>query len=362
LLAFYVLILVWIAAITVTDRALAIQFFWWFNPALVLGSLPVFLLAWVLLRIGGSGLRMKFSLAVGGVAIALFFAREFGVFRWLGGFGHEGPPKGRAIRLVHWNMSGFDVAPGVDIGRTLTAAGTPDLLFITIENNPRLWKQIETGMKHNPDDPVVMANLGGYKVFSRFPITHTTVQSIPFSGQNVPELAEIPSFIRRTTQWGFRLLQLHRRSTTYVEPALIIGLTLDTSAVNGQTTHAWFIDLPSNPVIGREDVARRVRARADELLIQGVLPKPDFIAGDFNIPVGSHSLSVYAPGFSPAADSAGLCRLASWPRPKAVLQLDHILVSPAWRAAEYRLIDPGASEHMAQTALLWPADAAPASP
>lgn len=353
--------MLWVAAITFTDRFLTTQFLFWFNPALVFAAIVLLLIGWGLRRIGGSrgtGRLAPFLVTLAVIALA---GREFGLFRWVAHLTDAGPPRGQAIRVVHWNMSVYDAAPGVDIGERLAGAGTPDIILLNMQNNPRIWQQIEAAMKRGPDTPVTLANLGGYKVFSRFSVTATTTYLIPFTGDNVPVVPSVPLYLRRAFSALSNFMQLHKRSTVALEPALIIGLTFDTTAEYGRPTHAWFIDMPSNPLASRADLVRRVVARAVELQTGGSLPAPDFIAGDFNIPLGSNSLSVFAPGFTPASGTAGLGRLASWPRPRQVLQIDHILVAPSWRVSDYQLLDPGASEHMAQTALLWPADTSPAS-
>ncbi|HYD01235.1 MAG TPA: endonuclease/exonuclease/phosphatase family protein [Phycisphaerales bacterium] len=287
--------------------------------------------------------------------------REYGVFRWIAGLAGPSPPRGGAVRVVHWNMSQFDVAPGVNIGERLSASGTPDIALVSMQNNPRLWGQLTAAMKRTPDQNITLANTGAEKVFSRFAVTATRPYYVVFGGPNTPELAAAPPFIRRGLAWLFRSLSIQNRSPDDIEPASIVGLTFDTSKELGRPLHAWFIDMPSNPLISRADLVRRVTSRAAELQKSGALPAPDFIAGDFNIPLGSGSLKAFAPGFTAASSTAGLGRLASWPRPRQVLQIDHLLVSPSWRVSDYELLDPGASEHMGQTALLWPADTSPAS-
>jgi hypothetical protein len=287
--------------------------------------------------------------------------REYGLFRWIAHFPDPSPPKGRNLRVVHWNMSTFEAAPGVNVGENLSDAGMPDILLISMQNNPRLWDQITAAMKRKPEDQVAMLNIGPDKVFSRYPVMATRCFHIAFTGENVPEVPVAPPLLRRTLAWFFRAMQLHDRSPVDIEDATIIGLTFDTTELLGRQTHAWFIDMPSNPLASRADLVRRVAARAAELRKDNSLPAPDFIAGDFNIPIGSHSLETYAPGFTKASSTAGLGRLASWPRPRQVLQIDHMLVSPAWKVSDYRLLNPGASEHMGQTAVIWPADTSPSA-
>ncbi|HZW07564.1 MAG TPA: endonuclease/exonuclease/phosphatase family protein, partial [Phycisphaerales bacterium] len=361
LLVCYLFLAVWVLAIVMTDRFLLSQYLYWFNPGLVLAGCFFLLWGWAFKRLTGKPKPARRAAVCAALAVVVMAGREYGLFRWVSHLADAGPPRGGAIRIVHWNMSQFDVAPGVNIGERLSASGTPDIALVSMQNNPRLWEQLVTAMKRTPDQTVTLANTGAEKVFSRFPVTATRPHYIALGGPDAPGVAAAPPFIRRTLAWLFRSLSIQNRSPDYIEPASIVGVTFDTTAELGRPLHAWFIDMPSNPLISRADLVRAVTARASELQKAGSLPAPDFIAGDFNIPLGSGSLKAFAPGYSAASGTAGLGRLASWPRPRQVLQIDHILVSPRWRVSDYELLDPGASEHMAQTVLLWPADTSPAS-
>lgn len=359
----HLFLLAWLFAVIATDRFLISQFLYWFNPALVLAALAFLLLGWFFKRLGGRRGVGRAPLTLLTVALVVMAGREYGVFRWIAHLPDPVPSTagGKALRIVHWNMAVFDAAPGVDVGARLAGAGVPDIALVSMQNNPRLWEQIVGAMKRKPDDAITLVNCGPDKVFSRFPVTATGRFAVHFSGENVPDVPAAPPLLRRSLAWLFSTLQLHDRSPVDIEDATIIGLTFDTTASIGRPLHAWFIDMPSNPLASRADLVNRVVARAAQLRADGSLPAPDIIAGDFNIPIGSHSLETFAPGFAAASGAAGLGRLASWPRPRQVLQIDHMLVAPGWWVSDYQTLDPGASEHMAQTALVWPADTSSAS-
>lgn len=356
---------VWVFAIITTDNFLLGQYLYWFNPALVLAAGGFLLAGWVLKRLGDSGNRTprkaaRRAAAVFVLAFILLCARELGVIRSITNLTAASPPKGQCIRVVHWNLSVFEVAERINIGDNLAAEGTPDIAFISMQNNHRLWQQVTDGMKGATKDEITLARIGPEKVFTRFPVSFTEVFRVSFTGKDEPAVPVAPPLLRKSLAALFRALRLQDRTTDEIEDATIIGLTFDTTARLGRVTNAWFIDMPSHPLASRADMVKRVVTRATALQKAGLLPAPDFIAGDFNIPIGSASLKTFAPGFHPASDTAGLGRLASWPRPNAMLQIDHILVSAKWHVSDYRLLDPGASEHMAQTAILWPADTSPA--
>lgn len=359
--AFYLTLAAWVFALIATDRSLLSQYIYWFNPLLVLGAGFFLLVRWILNRsigVKGAG-RWPSILLV--AAVALLLSRELGIARWVAHFGAATSPKGRSIRIVHWNSALLDAPKRIDIGENLAAEGTPDIAFISMQNNPRLWEQVSTAMKGAGGYTVTLLNTGPEKVFSRFPVTATERFRVRFSGKDAPAIPAAPPFLRRTLAGIFRLLNLHSRSPDDLEDATVVAFTFDTTTTIGRTTTAWFIDMPSNPLASRADLVRHVTDRTKELQKNGSLPAPDFIVGDFNIPLGSYSLGAYAPGFSPASNSAGLGHLASWPRPRPMLQIDHLLMSPGWRAAEYRVLDIGVSEHFAQTAVIWPIETSPAT-
>lgn len=349
------LLATWLLAIACTDRFLLTQYLFWFNPAIVIAAGCTLLVAYLLRRFAGNtqGVRPLAWLFVG--ALILMTAREFGAFRTIVGLLADSPPKGRAIRVAHWNLSQFDTPERINIGKRLSTEGTPDIVFISMQNNRRLWEQISAAMKEGTKDEITLVNAGPDKVFSRFPARAVSYVSVRLSGKDDALVSKPPAFVRSAVAWAFRTANVQGRSLDEVEDATIIAFSFDTTALIGKPTTAWFIDMPSNPVASRVEIATRIAARTAALQKAGTLPAADFIIGDFNIPAGSHSLEVYAPGFSDAASTAGFGRLATWPRPSTFLHIDHLLVSPSWRAADYRIIDPGTSEHMAQTAVLWPA-------
>lgn len=153
-----------------------------------------------------------------------------------------------------------------------------------------------------------------------------------------------------------RSLGFPRRRFPQGELGYVMPVTLDTTAVLGRPITVWFIDLPSDPFVFRWEIARFARARFDELTKEtnprtgtALLPPPDLILGDTNIPRGSASLGLLTgPGFEHAFDQCGYGLAATWPRALPLLHLDHTFVGAGLRARAYRLVDPPVSDHWMQ--------------
>jgi hypothetical protein len=106
----------------------------------------------------------------------------------------------------------------------------------------------------------------------------------------------------------------------------------------------YAIDLPSQPGLGRHDLALAVRR-----ILDGVAAEPpDVVVGDFNMTRGSVSLAAIFPGLTDAYDQAGRGYGASFHRRFPLYHLDHALLGARVRATSYELVDPGVGRHMVQ--------------
>lgn len=130
-------------------------------------------------------------------------------------------------------------------------------------------------------------------------------------------------------------------------------VTLDTTEVLGKATSIWIVDLPSNPVLHREDVmraaltaAREWKAYRSEEFVTG-FPAPDIILGDFNTPAGSESLKLLVGDFNDAYREAGRGPRATFPRGLPQLAIDLAFVDPALETRLFRRLDPGVGHHCA---------------
>jgi hypothetical protein len=149
-------------------------------------------------------------------------------------------------------------------------------------------------------------------------------------------------------------LGLARRYFRASDPGHLVVAELDTTSVLGHNLVIWYIDLPSDPLGSKWELAGRVRAFLDSAAAKidddgnPVLPPADLLLGDFNIPRGSASLSRFTQGLQSAYDQAGSFGAASWPRRFPVFHLDQAFTAPTLKVLQYQLVDPGKSEHRAQ--------------
>lgn len=214
----------------------------------------------------------------------------------------------------------------------------------------------------------------------------------------------------RLLEWGLHTLDIEkglgfdvrRRDGRYtnLDPGYALYLVFDPAGTvkqgSGQPLVVWVLDLPSDPTLHRQRVAREARAAIEswrgvatvlsqpatetspaewsnvpaESLGRRGFPEPDVIIGDFNIPRGSHSLRHLVGDMSNAYDQAGAGYTASYPRRVPFAQLDgpgligivrwlipsdvpffHIdqtFIAPSLRATRYRTIDLRSGTHWAQ--------------
>ncbi|MBT8486366.1 MAG: hypothetical protein HKO59_10840 [Phycisphaerales bacterium] len=106
------------------------------------------------------------------------------------------------------------------------------------------------------------------------------------------------------------------------------------------------VDLPSDPRLPRSELAGTLRRLLDET---GVAT-PDIVAGDFNIPRGSHSIERVFPTLHHAYRDGGHGYASTYPRVYPLYHIDHLLLDAGWRATRYDIVDPGVGRHRAQRA------------
>jgi hypothetical protein len=133
-------------------------------------------------------------------------------------------------------------------------------------------------------------------------------------------------------------------------PATDHAFTRDAAASSAAPLVVYFIDLPSNPLLPRIDVARHVAARLAALRDEKdrALPPPDIIIGDFNIPAGSASLDLIRGSLLNARPPGTPATPGTWPRARPMLKIDHCFIHPRLRANSWMIADPGVSDHWYQ--------------
>jgi hypothetical protein len=113
------------------------------------------------------------------------------------------------------------------------------------------------------------------------------------------------------------------------------------------------VDLPSDPMLPRAEIASEMRERLDDFPLADV----DLVVGDFNITRGSASLRTMFPTFRDAASEAGEGIAGTFPRweglPTSVAiflrwHIDQTLLAPTIEATGYRVLNAGSREHFVQ--------------
>jgi vancomycin resistance protein VanJ len=101
------------------------------------------------------------------------------------------------------------------------------------------------------------------------------------------------------------------------------------------------VDSASNLLVARDPLMKRVRALIEQY-------RPDLVAGDFNAPRRSRSLSPPPPGYRHAYDAAGRGWSSTWPVPCPVLAIDQCLISERVAPVRYELYASPSSDHRLQ--------------
>ncbi len=141
-----------------------------------------------------------------------------------------------------------------------------------------------------------------------------------------------------------RLPLLEYRSLVSNDGIEVRHLLLDATAQIGREVSIYAIDLPSDPRIGRMNVAKRLRS----LLASADGPPPDIVIGDFNMTRGGAALHTAFPDLQHAYDQAGHGYGATYPRAFPLYHIDHVLLDETLQAQDYRLVNPGVGRHVIQ--------------
>ncbi len=277
------------------------------------------------------------------------------------------PVGGRAegvdtLRILHWNAMSPDVKPSRGKLRTLLSERQPDILLFTMALAPHQFRENVEGL----DPEYQTAGFGLFSVASRLPIVRAQSISLNlsqpppagFSGRDPRSAPPSPNDSHHWLEYFYNSyltpLGMQRRFFRNSDPGSLLALTFDGGERFGRPIVVYFIDLPSDPLRSKWELAGRVRARIDAGLKppegggEPILPPPDFIVGDFNIPRDSASLTRIGPGMGSAYGDAGGGLFSTWPRISPLIHLDQMLRSPAWRCVQYQSFDAGEGDHRGQ--------------
>jgi len=294
---------------------------------------------------------------------------EYRLTRYLTGR-PAGPKEGSGLRVLVWNAMGPDLPPGPHIPRQIIDECDPDVFFFAS-------RMSAPGSYENTVKPLgpeyYTAGRGVYIAVSRFPIIsqrlftlglNNVAQRVSIQKGADPAAPTDPANLPPPTTRSRRYFEefyngvltrvgLPPRYFRDLDPGHLYVLTLDTTAKLGRPITVWYIDLPSDPVDSKRTMAALISQRLGSIrkndLETGAEPlaAPDMVLGDFNLPRGSGSIGLFAPGLANAFDQAGRGISGTWPRAWPTLQIDQVLLGPGLRAFDHRVRDMGSSDHLA---------------
>lgn len=264
------------------------------------------------------------------------------------------------LRFLHWNAMSPQVVPRDSTLPPLLARHEPDLVLLSMALAPHQYDGVVSQLPPG----YTSIHSGIFAVVSRLPILEHRRYHLGLADGALPLPARaaadprnagpVPDEPRHLIEylyntWGPSLGLPHRYFRN-ADPGTLLLLTLDGGDRFSRPIAIAYIDLPSDPIRSKSELAAAVATRLQAIATERGEAKfaPDFIIGDFNIPRGSDSLATIAPGMTSAFDDAGIGPMATWPRRFPVLHLDQCFRSAAWRVHAYEADDSGSGDHMMQ--------------
>ncbi len=348
-----VLLLIFVAGHALTDRFLLTQYLFWIPsillvPACVVTSAVACGLARLCAAKGSRRRRLAGLVLWGSVLGALYlFLADWRLYRVL--TARASAPPERILHLIHWNMS----SPRPEVWPLFLSAihtdPLPDILLLT---DP-IWSADLAQLPRSLGPAYQIVRPGPLAFASRFPILETGGVSLDLPMRDAIAPARLDASAPFTPNPD-DLIPGNRPS--HPDPGFVEFARIDTTAVLGRPIVVWIVDLPSDPRLPRFYLTQLAARRLASLMgptgrgepPRAGLPPPDLIAGDFNIPRGSASLSALTRGMTHAFDQVGCGYVASWPRDWPIYHIDHVFLGPWLRALEYRVVNGGASDHRMQ--------------
>lgn len=373
-----VVIVLWICGRVLTDTYLWSQYIWWI-PALwmITGAWLLLMVSYgfdlISRRMGGVLMRPVLLLANIGCTGYLIFGVWHMHRAVLGS-----PSDPEAIRVMHWNMS----------GKTIDGQGWTRSVFdrrtdIVLLANPKWGDERQAildglapfapGERERwvnysykvHGDPSHFWIQGNAMIASRFPMVRSGMVRIntptkPIPGNEQPNPGGGRGWIM------FIEFDLSRPTDVYAIDDRSGSETEEQPTTPKEPLIVWFVDLPSDPSIFRQqmmqDAADAIEAWDgrgwrmgehvwEQQTTDGKFPEPDLIIGDFNTPRGSDSiarLTPNSPNMTDAFEQSGFGRGRSWvprvnnaiarqPIKLADWHIDLALVGGGWKTMRYRL-------------------------
>lgn len=252
------------------------------------------------------------------------------------------------LRILHWNLTSPDTHAWPGVLTDIPECAAADILLLGITMDDGQFRRVIEPLSHTH----TIRRIHGLAVASRLEILDLRMidlNLIPIVRARRLDSASPEPWYQVIYNDHAEALGISRREFDLPDPGYLIELNL---RLPQGPRSIYFIDLPSNPFVSRMQIARAVRAR---ITTQGV-SDPIAIIGDFNIPGGSASLGVIAPGYLHAANVADDSdRGPTWPRARPLLDIDHAFVKKDCRVRVYRTFDAGLSDHWGQFLIVQPA-------
>jgi len=278
-------------------------------------------------------------------------------------------PAGPSLAIGQWNLSMGDTEPWTgSLPKTLGPAGSgtlPQVFLLTTNQRITPFNQMVATLQE--DGKPWKAHRK--KIFTI--ITHLPVKSARELA--LPRTAPLPGTVSRRQRWEDLYnnmadkVGINRRVFTGVTEADMMEIVLDATSVIGREIVIWFIDLPSDPFLSRDEVAESIRTwllaeqsrpRSDDS--PEPLRQPDLVVGDFNIPRNCRSIDTIlkAAGrpMTHGFDQAGWGIAATWPLGHPILHIDQAFTAPTLEITSYNLRRTPVSDHYAQVFELVAAD------
>ncbi|MFZ4574191.1 MAG: endonuclease/exonuclease/phosphatase family protein [Phycisphaerales bacterium] len=348
-------VLSWCTGRLLTDRTVLTQYLFW-PPALAYGLVSVLLLSfsWLLALMGqpylptsfapdadkpvefmrlpraARGTRRAVGLACTAMIVHAVVVEARGV-RWL----HPPTAPNTQLRLVFWNAA----TAFMDDYADKIATVNPSIVCIA---NPAAYCKWEVIREAVGGDKSDAQRYGRLACFGPWPIL----------------------------RWGGTSLEIQGAKTRYFDgkPSIDRGQAMfvefDATETFGRPIVVWVIDIPSDIALSRQTMLKQAAAAINgfsgPVMIRGKsgldqevdspkgFPAPDIIAGDFNTPRGSASLSHVSGTLVHAYDQAGYGPEPTWHREYPLVAIDHVFTGGPVRAAGYSSVDVGAGKHRMQ--------------
>ena len=254
-------------------------------------------------------------------------------------------PTEASIQVVHWNMSSPDLLNFQGTLADFPACKSADVVLLGV-NVPHAQLQY---MVAGLGKEWTFSRVGVFAVASRFEILNISHHALGLEIDS--SQSGEPGFQNFYNEKLADRFGISRREFNLPDPGHVLETCVRTP---NRDTVIRLIDLPSNPFRSRMSITTAAASRIAALEGTRLLvPHPDVLIGDCNIPSGSASLGFLSRDMIAAEtiSKSGDC-WPTWPRAMPVLRIDHAWVTSGTKVWSYRTFDGGISDHRGQSITL----------